>query len=194
MAKNTEIEVGAKAVAEDFRLPGSGRKMVARLVTKHLDWFDAAAARGMTLDDVIDTLATAGVRRKNGLPLSRGTLSSALWRKRNEALEMTQEDNAPRCRPIKYLSGRPNARPRHMKDQNPRRQNGRTSEDSKSGNAIRGKLGEKPADHDRLISKGARSHQAGSAVVRSMSNTTSSDTKGIRASMDRAARLRRGQD
>jgi hypothetical protein len=84
MARNDEIEAGAKAIAKDFELPGGRRTKLARVVARHLDWFEAAEARGLTWDDMIAVLAAAGARRPNGLPLSRGTLSSAVWRKRSE--------------------------------------------------------------------------------------------------------------
>ena len=83
--KNREIEAGAKAIGNDLQLPGGRRKKLARIVAEHLGWFDLAEARGMTWDDMIAVLAAAGVRHDNGRPLSRGTLSSAVWRKRQDA-------------------------------------------------------------------------------------------------------------
>jgi hypothetical protein len=85
MAWNDEIESGAKAIAEDFKLPGGRRKRLAKVVARHLSWFDVAEARDMTWGDMIAVLAAAGARRKNGLPFTRGTLSSTVWRKREEA-------------------------------------------------------------------------------------------------------------
>lgn len=82
MAKKLDIEAGARAFSEDLRLPGGRQKKLARVVERHLLWFDAAEAQGLTWDDMIAVLAAAGAKRKNGLPLSRGTLSSAVWRKR----------------------------------------------------------------------------------------------------------------
>jgi hypothetical protein len=95
MARNDEVEAGAKAIARDFELPGGRRAKLARVVARHLDWFEAAEARGMTWDDMIAVLAAAGARRPNGLPLSRGTLSSTVWRKRNDVAA----DEAPSDRP-----------------------------------------------------------------------------------------------
>jgi hypothetical protein len=85
MPANKEIVAGAKAIAEDFRLPGGGRKMLARVVGSHLAWFDAVEARGMTWADISQLLLAAGAKSKNGRALSVGTLSSTVWRKRNEA-------------------------------------------------------------------------------------------------------------
>lgn len=83
--KNRAIETGAKAIADDQMLPGGRRKKVSRLVEDHLPWFDAAEARGMTWEDMSAALSAAGVTRPDGRPLSIGTLSSAVWRKRNQA-------------------------------------------------------------------------------------------------------------
>lgn len=82
--KNRDIETGAKTIASDFHLPGGRRKKLARLVAEHLAWFDLAEARGLTWDDMIAVLAAAGIRRDDGRPLSRGALSSAVWRKRQD--------------------------------------------------------------------------------------------------------------
>ena len=83
--KNRDIEAGAKAIAGDQMLPGGRRKKLARLVGDHLTWFDAAEARGMTWEDMIAALSAAGVTRPDGRPLSVGTLSSAVWRKREQS-------------------------------------------------------------------------------------------------------------
>ena len=40
MAASKEIEAGARAIAEDLRLPGGGLKKLARVVDDHLGWFD----------------------------------------------------------------------------------------------------------------------------------------------------------
>ena len=82
--KNRDIEAGAKAIASDLQLPGGRRKKLARVVAEHLEWFEHAEARGMTWDDMIAVLAAAGVKRADGRPLSRGALSSAVWRKRQD--------------------------------------------------------------------------------------------------------------
>ena len=85
MPTRKEIEAGLKAIAEDFNLPGGGQKKLARLVEDHLGWFDAVEARGLTFDDMGRLLFAHGVKRKSGRPFSVGTLSSTLWRKRDEA-------------------------------------------------------------------------------------------------------------
>lgn len=66
-------------MAEDFRLPGGGRKKLSRLVAGHLWWFDAGARRGMGWRDMIQALTAAGVTGKGGRPLNVGTLSSTVF-------------------------------------------------------------------------------------------------------------------
>ncbi|MBA1914253.1 hypothetical protein HLX87_24200 [Escherichia coli] len=48
-------------MAEDFHLPGGGRKKLSRLVVGHLWWFDAAEQRGMSWWDMIRAMTSAGV-------------------------------------------------------------------------------------------------------------------------------------
>jgi len=85
MSRNKELEAGLKAMAEDFHLPGGGHKKLSRLVTEHMDWFDAAERRGMGWRDMIWALTSAGITGRGGKSLSVGTLSSTVWRKRAEA-------------------------------------------------------------------------------------------------------------
>ena len=85
MARNKELEAGLRAMTEDFHLPGGGRKKLSRLVADHLHWFDAAERRGMGWRDMISVLGAAGVTGKTGKPLSVGSLSATVWRKRAEA-------------------------------------------------------------------------------------------------------------
>lgn len=84
MASNKELEAGLKAMAADFHLPADGRLKLSKLVAGHLHWFEAAERRGMVWRDMIRALAAIGVTDKQGKPLSIGTLSSAVWRKRAE--------------------------------------------------------------------------------------------------------------
>lgn len=92
--KNRDLEAAAKAIAGDQMLPGGRRKKLSRLVEDHLPWFDAAEARGMTWEDMSAALSAAGVTRADGRPLSVGTLSSAVWRKRNQAT-LPERSNRP---------------------------------------------------------------------------------------------------
>lgn len=82
MANNKELEAGLRKIAENFHLPGGGQMKLSRLVAEHLDWFDAAERRGMGWRDMIRALTAAGVTGKGGKPLSVGTLSATVWRKR----------------------------------------------------------------------------------------------------------------
>jgi len=82
---NKQIEAGAKAIAEDMMLPGGGRKKLARLVSDHLDWFEAVEARGLTWGDMSRLLFVAGAYGSDGRAIPVGTLSSTVWRKRLDA-------------------------------------------------------------------------------------------------------------
>jgi hypothetical protein len=84
-------------MAEDFHLPGGGYKKPSQLVAGHnVHWFDAAE-RGMGWRDMIRALTAAGVNGRGGKPLSVGTLSSALWRKRAETEDvMSRADRQAR--------------------------------------------------------------------------------------------------
>ena len=95
MAKNREIEAGAKAIAEDLGLPGGGQKKLARVVESHLAWFDAAEARGMTWAGIARLLFSAGAKGRNGRPFSVGTLSSTVWRKREDAERNAESGASP---------------------------------------------------------------------------------------------------
>ncbi|MBC9880065.1 hypothetical protein G8O24_22290 [Bradyrhizobium sp. INPA01-394B] len=95
MAKDKELERGLKAMADEFRLPFGGRMELSKLVAAHLDWFEAADRRGLKWPDMIRALAAAGINGRNGMPLSVGTLSSTVWRKRAEA-EVAKASAGPR--------------------------------------------------------------------------------------------------
>jgi hypothetical protein len=90
MATNKDIEAGAKAIAADLARPGGGRKKLARVVGDHLDWFDAVEARGLTWNDMTRLLFAAGAKGRGSRPISVGTLSSAVWRKRKKILASLQ--------------------------------------------------------------------------------------------------------
>ena len=85
MASSKELEAGLRAMARDFHLLGGGQMKLSRLVAEHLGWFDVAERRGMGWRDMIRALTAAGVVGKSGKPLSVGTLSVTVWRKRAEA-------------------------------------------------------------------------------------------------------------
>ena len=85
MAKSNEIEAGARAIAEDLRLPGGGQKKLARVLKNHLDWFDMAEDRGFTWSDMSRLLFNAGAKRENGSAFSVSTLYLTVRRKREDA-------------------------------------------------------------------------------------------------------------
>jgi len=90
--KDRDLEKGAEAIADNLKLPGGRRKKFSRVVEDHLAWFDAAEARGLTWADMSIVLAAAGATGDDGSPLSVGTLSSAVWRKRKEASQPPRLD------------------------------------------------------------------------------------------------------
>ncbi len=107
MAKNNDIESGARIVAEDFKLPGGRRKAVAKLVKDHLGWFDAAKARGMAVEDILSLLTNVGATYEDGSSINFDTLSNALWRRRNgTSVEPAKIDKVRPRRPNKVASGR----------------------------------------------------------------------------------------
>lgn len=77
------IKEGARRIAAALRSPG-GQIKLARVVGAHLDWFGLVQQRGLSWDQMIRVLANAGATRENGLPFSRGHLSSTVWRARQE--------------------------------------------------------------------------------------------------------------
>ncbi|MGE0769389.1 MAG: hypothetical protein AB7L90_23360 [Hyphomicrobiaceae bacterium] len=77
------IKEGARRIAAALRSP-AGQVKLARVVGAHLDWFDLVQHRGLSWDQMIRVLADAGAMRENGLPFSRGHLSSTVWRARQE--------------------------------------------------------------------------------------------------------------
>lgn len=76
------LRAGAASMADDFLLPDGERMKLSRLVALHLDWFEVAESRGMTWRNMAKLLTAAGVTGKGGGPLSVGTLSSSVWKRR----------------------------------------------------------------------------------------------------------------
>lgn len=77
------IKEGARKIAAALRSP-AGQIKLARVIGRHLDWFDLVQRFGLSWDQMIRVLADAGATRENGLPFSRGHLSSTVWRARQE--------------------------------------------------------------------------------------------------------------
>lgn len=99
VTKNREMEIGARAVAEDFLFPGDRRKSIAKLVRDNLTWFDCAEARGMFVDDILQILTKAGATYADGTAINFSTLSNALWRVRGMSAIDDEPDNAAAIRP-----------------------------------------------------------------------------------------------
>src|SRR5690606_10717923 len=81
IVSDEELAKGAQAIADDLRVGDTRRLKLAKIIDGHLDWFELARARGLEWTDIIDLLSRAGVTRPDGRPLSRGHLSSLVWRK-----------------------------------------------------------------------------------------------------------------
>ena len=82
---------GAKSIAKALAVPG-GQASLDFVVARHLPWFNAAQARGMSWKHITDVLFTAGAKRLTGKRFSTGHLSAVVWRQREqtEANEMTR--------------------------------------------------------------------------------------------------------
>jgi hypothetical protein len=122
MIDNKELESGLKAMAEDFHLPGGGHKKLSQLVAGHMHWFDAAERRGMGWRDMIRALTAAGVSGRGGKPLSVGTLSSTVWRKRAETEDMISRGRRARLVLPKPI---PESQPVRSRKANPTEQGAR---------------------------------------------------------------------
>lgn len=108
MVSNEELEAGLRAMAEDFHLPGGGRKKLPRLVAGHLAWFDTAEQRGMSWRDMTRALTAVGVGDRGAMPLSVGTLSSTVLRKRAETeLPVGRPDRQEHLATFRRAAGHP---------------------------------------------------------------------------------------
>lgn len=189
MARIDEIEAGAKAIAKDCNLPGGRTVKLARVVARHLHWFDAAEARGLTWDDMIALLAIAGVRRPNGLPLSRGTLSSAVWRKRNEVTaEKKRSDQPPVGGGIAELAAHPGFR------SGPRKNDVSSSKQASNDRATRARqpVRQRASSETGIPSGLYKPNSSGQKSKDDAANQ--SDVPDVLAFMKRAAKLRQSHD
>ncbi len=180
MLSNKQVEIGAKAIAEDMTLPGGGRKKLARVVSDYLDWFDAVEARGLTWGDISRLLFAAGAKGRNGRAIPVGTLSSTVWRKRSDAASpaspastktRTADRASPRMGQAERIHVIPSKPTNHAGDQN-------SVARTKSQRASKAK-------------------QRTAQPVKSASRTAPSDTTTSKAQtlafMKRAASIRRGR-
>lgn len=170
MLTDKKIEAGAKALAADAALPGGGRKKLARLVSEHLHWFDAAEKRGMTWGDISRLLFAAGVRAQNGRPIPIGTLSSTVWRKRQDTASVP----VPKPQPAQ---SRPRTHGTKVEYSDV------TTRDLKKPAAPRGKSPSKL--------KSSASVTAKSSATKTPANSRSASSEQTLAFMKRAAALRR---
>lgn len=77
------IKEGAKAIASDLAGP-AGPIALARVVARHLAWFDLCDQRGMSWPQICALLQAAGAGRANGAPFSHGHVSATVWRQRQK--------------------------------------------------------------------------------------------------------------
>jgi hypothetical protein len=187
MASNKEIEAGARLIAEDLQLPGGGSKKLARVVLNHLEWFDAAEARGMTWSDMIRLLSAAGALGKDGRRLTVGTLSSTVWRKRAEA-ESKKEATAESARGTRSAKpGRVTTRSRPEKALQNAVDRGSLAGNSRSS-------GKRPGASRKMATVMHKPKNSPSAATRSRSETPgnpSASKNDVLAFMNRAAAARR---
>lgn len=172
MLTDKQIETGARALAADAALPGGGRKKLARLVGDHLHWFDAAEKRGMTWGDISRLLFAAGVCSQNGRPIPIGTLSSTVWRKRQDTTSVPVPKPPP-------AQSRQRAHGSKVEYSNP------DTRGSKKPAAARGKS---PSKLKPSTSVTAKPPQA-----KTLANSRSASSEQTLAFMKRAAALRRTQ-
>lgn len=92
--RDRELVEGARAIALDMQLPSGRQAKLARVIDRHLPWFEAARARGCGWDDIIEMLFVAGAKRVNGQRLTRGHVSSLVWRKLKAAPNVLQSKPA----------------------------------------------------------------------------------------------------
>jgi hypothetical protein len=179
---NKEIETGAKAIAEDFGLPGGGQKKLARVVEGHLAWFDAVEARGMTWADVARLLFAAGAKGRNGRPFSVGTLSSTVWRKREDA-ERDAEGSASSSKPgIRSLAQPPRSGEERSDRAEPPRKRGQTRR------STFGEPERRPKKVEKKKVKASKERSLPTQSVRLLPKVSSSED--LQAFMQRSAAVR----
>ncbi|ODT65399.1 MAG: hypothetical protein ABS75_31925 [Pelagibacterium sp. SCN 63-23] len=95
LLSDEDLIEGAQAIANDMRIGDTHRLKLARIIDPHLDWFAQARARGLEWTDIIDVLFRAGVKRPDGRPLSRGHLSSLVWRRQQSKITAPMQTPRP---------------------------------------------------------------------------------------------------
>jgi len=98
-AAETRIADGARTIARDLTGP-AGRIALDRVVARHLGFFDLCDERDMTWRQIAAMLHGAGAGRANGLPFSENQLSSVVSRQRKRVQRKRRrrtDHNAPGC-------------------------------------------------------------------------------------------------
>lgn len=191
MATSKEIEAGAKAVAEDLRLPGGGLKKLARVVEDHLDWFDAVEARGLTWSDVSRLLFAAGAKARNGRPFSVGTLYSTVWRKREDAKRIGRSMTSS-SKSITGIQGSAQASPSRKAQLDPAPiGSGNVEPPRKPRQARRSTFGEPDRRSKKVEKKQVKASKGRSSPTQPVRNLTKvSSSKDLLAFMQRSAAVR----
>jgi hypothetical protein len=162
---------GAKSIAKALAIPG-GQASLDFVVARYLGWFDAAQARGMSWKHMTDVLFAAGAKRETGERFSTGHLSAVVWRQRKQSDQTEITDSTPtgtRRGPIPI--GQPIAAP------------------------LKAAASKARKNSSKRTSRGTIDDRTTEVRRRTGDRKTGSDPNvDIRASMNRAARLRRQTD
>jgi hypothetical protein len=191
MAKSNEIEAGARAIAEDLRLPGGGQKKLARVVRNHLDWFDMAEHRGFTWADMSRLLFAAGAKGRNARPFSVGTMYSTVWRKREDAKRI-DSGTASSSKSTTGIQGSTQESPaRKGRSDGAPTQNGNVEPPRKPGQARRSTFEERERRSKKVEKKQVKASKGRSSPTQPVKNPPkASSNKDLMAFMHRSAAVR----
>lgn len=104
IVSDENLKSGAQSIADDLRVGDNRRLKLAKVIDSHLEWFERARDRGLEWTDIVDILFQAGVVRPDGRPLSRGHLSSLVWRKQKLAAAQQPANQRPSGRKRERVS------------------------------------------------------------------------------------------
>ncbi len=192
--RDQELIEGAQAIAQELMLPNGRRLKIAKVIDRHLSWFEAARRRGLEWDDIIALLFAEGVMRPNGQRLTRGHLSSLVWRKLNSApVEAAAAEATTVRRPAKTSDAarrrKVGVRTESLKDDEQRQADSVAPLRSTSKKPS----GKTPIRRPLVDANGVRSNERAPSAASSLGGSKSAEEKAdLLAFMHRAAALRRG--
>ncbi|WP_332719883.1 hypothetical protein [Pelagibacterium mangrovi] len=175
LLSDEDLKRGAETIAADVNLPDGRVLKLARVIDGgHLEWFEKARRRGLEWSDIVDVLFKAGVARSDGRPLSRGHVSSLVWRKQ-QALRVRNPPQVVRSSPPSRNAGRVGS------DQE-------LEEDMIAQPAVE-------AEHGFGSSRGPQQSKSNKQVPRSRAKASEdiSDRNAIKTYVRRAAKLRQNE-